>query len=119
LKQTLKSSDKLQLKSEFDYIRANGRKYPGVLLLLVLADSQDGKLRAGVICGKKYNRKAVIRNRARRLIWESFRLLKAKISGFAHIAVIPRQQMMQARQQEVQTEMERLLKRARMIVEVK
>jgi hypothetical protein len=46
-------------------------------------------------------------------------LLKAKISGFAHIAVIPRQQMMQARQQEVQTEMERLLKRARMIVEVK
>jgi ribonuclease P protein component len=116
LKQTLKPSDKLRLKSEFDFIRANGRKFPGMLLLLVIATAQDEKLRAGVICGKKFHRNAVIRNRARRLIWESFRLLKAKISANAHIAVIPRHPMLQAKQQDVQAELERLLKRARLIV---
>ncbi|MFA6479799.1 MAG: ribonuclease P protein component [Victivallaceae bacterium] len=111
MKQTLKSSDKLRLKSEFDYVREHGRKFVGGLFILVVAPSPDDKLRCGVICGKKYNKKAVTRNRARRLLWESFRMLKTNLAH-AHLVMIPRQRMMESKQQEVQEQMQNLFKKS-------
>lgn len=111
MKLTLKSSDKLRLKSEFDYVREHGRKFVSGLFILVVADTPDGKLRCGVICGKKYSKKAVTRNRARRLLWESFRMLKPDINQ-AHLIMIPRQKMMTVKQQEVQAQLQWLLKKS-------
>ena len=110
-KATFKSDEMLRLKSEFDFVRQNGTKLVGKYFLLVYAKAPDKKLRIGVICGRKFNNKAVIRNRARRLIKESFRLLKAQIAT-SFIIFIPRQKIMKQHLQEVQTEMIKLLVKA-------
>ena len=72
--------------------------------------SENGKLQAGVICGRKFCTKAVVRNRARRLVWESFRLLKLSINP-ARVVFIPRQRIKQAKCADVMREMEKLLKK--------
>ena len=114
LKKSLTSSDKLRLGSEFAYMREHGKKYVGRYLLLVVAPSTDNSLRCGVVCGKKYSSKAVTRNRARRLLLESFRLLKQRIQ-VAHLVMIPRKFIMTAKQQAVQTDLQALLDKANII----
>ena len=110
-KAELKSTEMLRLKSEFDFVKKNGIKYVGKYFLLVCAKASDNKLRIGIICGRKFNKKAVVRNRARRLIKESFRLIKAQIA-VSHIIFIPRNRIMDRHLQDVQTEMIELLVKA-------
>ncbi|MDD2403585.1 MAG: ribonuclease P protein component [Victivallaceae bacterium] len=106
------SSYKLRLKSEFDYVRNNGEKYISRLCVLSVATSRDGKLRGGVICGKKYSLKAVERNRARRLCWESIRMLRSNISP-VHFVLIPRAKMkIGCKQQDVQRDIAFLFRKA-------
>ncbi len=111
MKYSLTSSDKLRLKSDFDFVRANGVKYVGRICILAVAPSKDGALRGGVICGRKFSVKAVIRNRARRLLWESVRLLKPCLRT-AHFVMIPRAGIKGLQQQEVQIQLEKLFKKA-------
>ena len=94
LKKTLKKKDKLKLKSEFENVRIHGEKIVSKGFLTVVAKSFDGisNVRCGVICSRKYSVLAVRRNRARRLLFESFRLLKSEIEP-CHIVLIPRRRM--------------------------
>lgn len=114
LKKTLKKPDKLRFKSEFDRVRSDGTKLVGPSMLLVYADAPDSFLRCGVICGKKYSLLAVKRNRARRLLWESFRLLRETLPA-KWIVLIPRSRMKHRKRQEVTREMAELLTRANLI----
>ncbi len=107
----LKDTERLKLKSEFDYVRQHGIKYVGRLFLLVIAKAPDQRLRLGVICGLKFDKRAVARNRARRLIKESFRHEKVQISP-AYLIFIPRRRIIDKKLQDVQKEMRYLLKKA-------
>ena len=111
MKRTLVKADKIRFKSEFDQIRRNGTKLVGSRMLAVYAPAPDGKLRCGVVCGKKYSLLAVKRNRARRLCWESFRLLKDRLE-VCHLLLIPRRRMEEAKRPEVTRELAGLLAKA-------
>ena len=106
----LLKSDKLTLKSDFDAVKESGRSAAGTLLVAAAADATDESLKAGVICGRKFCLKAIVRNRARRLVWESFRLLKPTIKP-CRLVFIPRQRIKQAKCADVTREMEKLLKK--------
>ena len=108
----LKRGDTLHLKSEFSQVRENGKKYVGRYMLLVTSPSPDGNLRFGIICGKKYSKKAVLRNRARRLLKESFRTLKTGVKP-VHCIFIARVAMKKKKMQEIQNDMLKLLKKAK------
>ena len=108
----MEKGETICLKSEFDYIRNNGTKFVGRYILLVIAATPDDKLRYGVICGKKYSKKAVARNRARRLIKESYRLLKNGINKPVHFVFIARVAMKGKKMQDIQKEMLYLFKKA-------
>jgi ribonuclease P protein component len=101
----------LRLKSEFNFVKKNGTKCIGNNFMLVYAKATDWKLRIGIICGHKFSKKAVTRNRARRLIKESFRLIKARVA-VSHIIFIPRKKIMNKHLQDVQPEMIELLNEA-------
>ena len=88
-KADINRTEMLRLKSEFNYVRDKGTKYVGRYMLLVTSPTPDEKLRFGIICGKKYSKKAVLRNRARRLLKEAFRLLKSRVKP-AHCLFITR-----------------------------
>ena len=111
MKRTLCKTDKIRFKSEFDQIRQNGEKLVGSSMLVVCAPAPDNRLRCGVICGKKYSLLAVKRNRARRLLWESFRLLRESIE-IRHLLLIPRRRMEKADRRQVTRELAGLLARA-------
>lgn len=117
LKKTLRKPDKLRFKSEFERVRANGTKLVGPSMLLVYAEAPDNSLRCGVICGRKYSLLAVKRNRARRLLWESFRILRGTLPPVWMI-LIPRNRMKYRKRQEVTGEMAELLIRAKLIPSV-
>lgn len=114
MKKTLCKADKIRLKNEFDRIRQDGSKLVGSGMLAVYAPAPDGKLRCGVVCGKKYSLLAVERNRARRLLWESFRLLKERV-GVCHLLLIPRRRMENAKRPAVTRELSLLLGKAGLI----
>ena len=114
LKKRLRSADKLKLKSEFDYLKESGEKLVGRNFLLVHAPAKDGKLRWGVICSRRFDKRAVVRNRARRLLWESFRQLKSRINP-CHVVLIPRRQIIKKKQQDVEKEMKYLLKKGKLL----
>jgi ribonuclease P protein component len=92
-------------------MRTSGTKFVGRRMLLVTAPSPDGKPRFGVICGRKFSRKAVERNRARRLLKESYRLLSDAVEP-ARCLFITRFAMKGAKLQDVQKEMIHLLRKA-------
>ncbi len=114
LKKRLRKPDKLRFKSEFDQVRLNGTKLVGPSMLAVYAPAPDERLRCGVICGKKYSLLAVKRNRARRLFWESFRLLKPSLP-VCHLILIPRRRMESKLRPEVTRELAGLLAGAGLI----
>ncbi len=101
----------LRLKSEFDYLRGSGRKTVARSFVLIAAPSPDGSLRCGVVCSKKYSLLAVRRNRARRLLYESFRLLHDEFAP-AWILLIPRAQIAERKCQEVIQEMSIAMRKA-------
>lgn len=111
-KATLKSQERLRLKSEFNDVRENGIKFAGRYLVLVVSNATDGKSKYAIACSKKFSKKAVTRNRARRLIRESFRLIKAQIDT-AHILFIPKIMIQGQHLQQVQLEMIELFKQAK------
>ena len=72
----------------------------------------EGKFaRCGVICSRKFSLLAVERNRARRLLWESFRLLGRRILP-CRMVVIPRHRIKKASRDLVFQELEQILSNA-------
>ena len=89
----LRKQDKIHLKSQFDQIRRDGKKFLASGVVAVVAPSPEGRLECGVICSRKYSLLSVTRNRARRLLWESFRMLKPDLA-VCRILLIPRKRML-------------------------
>ena len=114
---SLKSRDKLKLKSEFEWVREKGVKWVGRHMLLIVAPASDNRRRAGVVCGRKFSKRAVDRNRARRLIRESFRTFKARVAT-VHMVFIPRRTIQFIRVQETRRDMLGLLKKSELWVEM-
>jgi ribonuclease P protein component len=108
--------DYLRRQSEFDYVRANGTTLAGRLIVINIVSAPDNKVRIGIIVSKGYSRKAVHRNRARRLIRESFRLLRTGIRPPVWIIVIARRQLFSLKVQDVQGEFVQLLADAKVSV---
>lgn len=102
---SLKHEEFLRLKSEFDFVKQNGIKFVSrSFILLYILPSPDGKRRIGIICGKKFDKRAVTRNRVRRIFKESFRLIKNQ-AAMAHILFIPRKGAECHKAQDIQHEM--------------
>ena len=106
---TLKKSDKLRQRCQFEEAREHGVKEVGSFMLLVHLPAS--RVECGVICSRKYSLLSVERNRARRLLWEAFRLLKPRIRP-AWLVLIARLRLKRSSGTLVREELEKLLRRA-------
>ena len=111
---SLRKQEKLRTRKDFDALKEHGKacRDPFFTVLVQAAGPDDPPItRYGIICSRKLHHSAVVRNRARRLITETFRLCKEFILPCG-ILVIPRRAMFGAKQQEVQEHLLRTLKKA-------
>ena len=117
-RRSLRKQEKLRTRKDFDALKEHGKACRDPFFtVLVQAAEPDSLLsipRYGVICSRKLHHSAVVRNRARRLITETFRLCKESILPCS-ILIIPRRTIFGAKQQEVQEHLIRTLKKAGLI----
>ncbi len=110
------SGSHLRLRSEFNYLRESGRKTVMKSMIFITAPGLDENLRCGVICSRKFSKLAVKRNRARRLLYESFRLLEPELKC-GWVLMIPRYSIMSMKCQTVLEEMKTAAAKAGLLAE--
>ena len=119
-RRNLRKQEKLRTRKDFDALKEHGKACRDPFFtVLVQAAKPDDPVRIpryGVICSRKLHHSAVVRNRARRLISETFRLNRENILPCS-IVIIPRRAIFGTKQQEVQEHLLRILKKAELIRE--
>jgi ribonuclease P protein component len=104
---TLDKSMKMRCRTHFEHLKRNGRSLVGKALVVVFLPSESTV--CGVICSKKYSLLAVDRNRARRLLWESFRLLQPHLQSKCTMLLIARHRLKTYSRQQTTREIAHLL----------
>ena len=102
----------LRKKCEFLHAKTEGTVFVGKFMVLNVVSAPCEVTRIGIIVSKRYSKKAVIRNRARRLVREAFRLIQNRISPPTWLVVIIRKKISGQKVQQVQQELIGLLKKA-------
>ncbi len=114
----LSRDSRLKLKSEFDAVKNNGRRVTSRYFTALVSGQEFGISRkCGVICSRKFDKRAVRRNRARRLVREAFRLLQPEIAPCG-IVVIPRREILRVKMQVVKAELAKALTKAGMMTKI-
>ena len=95
----------MRKRHNFLCVKAGGEVFKGRFIIIQLLKSPDTKTEIGIITSKRYSCSAVTRNRAKRRIRESFRLIKHRISTPVWIVVIARKMMIEASLETVKHEL--------------
>ncbi|WP_283401003.1 ribonuclease P protein component [Desulfurobacterium pacificum] len=116
IRYTFKKHERLRKQKEFERVFKEGRSYGGNAVAFYFAESEAGFPRAGFIASKKISKKAVIRNRAKRLMREVFRLNKHKLKP-VDIIFIARKGIVGRKLQEVEEDFLKLAQKAGILKE--
>ena len=115
LKRSSSGCGRLTLKSEFSAVRDQAQKQVCYLAVMLYtgpdpADPEAGPS-CGVICSRKFDKRAVCRNRARRLLHEAFRLTWQELAP-CRIVFIPRRPILDRKMQDVAQQMKIMFRKA-------
>jgi ribonuclease P protein component len=108
---TLPKSERLQRGYQFRRAYEHGRKFVGRLVVLHVVDDPPTGRALGTVTSRKIGG-AVVRNRARRLLREAYRLNKQKLKTNLHLVMIARSGINGKRLRDVEAELLRLFKAA-------
>jgi ribonuclease P protein component len=103
---------RLRSAREFDVVFKRGRRLPGRLFLLVVAENRRSSFRLGLAVSRRVGG-AVARSRARRLLRESFRRLPREGGAGIDVVVVPNKDIVSCSQAEVDRELGARLARVR------
>ena len=112
-------SERVLKGHEFRYLKENGKPIVGKMMVLSHAPAPDGKRRLGIIVTKKFNKRAVKRNRAYRVIREAYRLIKDSVKEDICLVIIARKHLHGKSASEVQTELLHLLENESLVENIK
>ena len=101
---------RLRTAAEFDAVFKRGARLPGRLFLLVVAQNRVRFDRLGLAASRRIGG-AVARNRARRLLRESFRRLPATAGAGVDVVVVVHKELVACGQAEVDRELRERLRR--------
>lgn len=96
----MNSTQTLKLNKEFRRLYYRGKCIPCRTVVIYAQKNRLGYCRLGLTCGKTVG-KAVARNRAKRLMRESFRALLPKITGGYDIVMVARTRICEKKCDEV------------------
>lgn len=109
---------RLRSNSQLQAAKESRRSVPGRFCLVkVLESPPDGQRRAAFLISRRFDHLAVVRNRARRLLREVFRLLYGELPP-VWVLFIPRQAIKSAGMNEVLAEVRSSLERLKVLEKV-
>ncbi|HTM25932.1 MAG TPA: ribonuclease P protein component [Vicinamibacterales bacterium] len=100
---------RIRRRAEFQRVFDAGRRAHGRYLTIIAVSATRSETRLGIVASRKLGG-AVIRNRAKRLIREVFRIHKAPPMA-CDLVIIPKQGLLRAKVQEIGHDYEATLKR--------
>jgi ribonuclease P protein component len=106
---------RLRSQAQLNLVRRQGRKIVGRYCLNQVAWTNDSRSKVGIVNSRSFSRKAVVRNRARRLFREAYRLLLPELSP-AWILIVPRKSVMPVKMPLVYAELRSLCEKAGVLV---
>lgn len=102
---------RLRTRAQITHLRAHGDDVVGRLCVVrVLKPPPDGRRRVGIVVSRRFSGKAVVRNRARRLLREAYRQLHPELEP-AWVMLIPRRDIQKTNIHHVVPELRRLCRR--------
>ena len=107
--------EKLRHSWEFQNGYQNGKKYWNRFFVIYVLPNRFNSVRLGITVSKKTGG-SVQRNRIKRLVRESFRIIKCKLKKGYDIIVIGRKPAVQLKCQQAQSELMNLFRRARLFI---
>ena len=108
----VKTFESLRCRSEFDKVKQIGRRESSGLFTMLWIPETEDFWRRGIICSRKFDTRAVKRNRARRLVRESLRLIGTENLSPCSLVIIPRRSILKVKMPAVKNALEHALKRA-------
>ena len=111
----MQRSFRLTRSEDFKRVRRDGKSYAHPLVVLIVQNYDQPRVRLGVAAGKSVGT-AVARNRAKRLLREAMRTLIPNIASGLDLILIARPALASATLAEAQRALENLLQRARIFI---
>lgn len=108
----LSRSQRLRDTATFREAFEQRRKFVGRLMVIWLRMGQGANLRLGVVASRRTFRKAVARNRARRLLREAYRLHRCSLKAGCDVVLVARRPLEDAGLVEVERDLLRLSRKA-------
>ncbi|WP_457570351.1 ribonuclease P protein component [Desulfurobacterium sp.] len=108
---SLSKEERIRKGHDFKYVFESGKSLGGATVALYFILKNSGQPRAGFIASKRFSKRAVDRNRAKRLMKEVFRLNKHKLYP-CDIVFIARKGMKGASYFQVEEDFLKLARRA-------
>jgi len=105
-------SARLLLTRDFQRVFNQKTNVVGKYMVVWVAEARTDALRLGVVASKRTFRRAVDRNRAKRLLREAFRLNRSRVEGKGDLVIIARRRILDVKCQAVERELMWLLKKA-------
>jgi ribonuclease P protein component len=104
-------SARILLSRDFQNVFDHETNVVGKLMVMWLGKSEGPGFRLGVIASKRTFRRAVDRNRAKRLLREAFRLNRATLKGSGDLVIVARRRILGMKRQAVEREFMKLAHR--------
>ena len=102
-------TSRLRKSAEFSRIKTTGLRLHSRHFLILVETRADNRKRLGITVSTKIDKKAVVRNRIKRLVRESYREFQSKLRAGFDIVVIARKNASELSMQEVCRELVRAL----------
>ena len=112
----LPKENRLSNKIDFEKVKRMGNKASGKsLMILTLSRGDDKVSRFGIVVSKHVSKRAVDRNRVKRLLRESIMSVISKVSSGYDVVIIARQNIMSLDFSEVNNDLNNVFQKARII----
>ena len=111
----MQRSFRLTRSEDFKRVRRDGKSYAHPLVVLIVQNNGQPRVRVGVAAGKSVGT-AVTRNRTKRLLREAMRTLIPDIASGSDLILIARPALTSATLADTQLALQNLLQRAKILI---